>query len=232
MMEPTDVRHGDHRLTLWELDRSRCWTVPSPTTDGYDTDTKKLRSWSGGAADVAHAGGSPAPDPRGGCSSGDARLTDSATDAAGPSPPPRSLCAGRVVEKLSQRDGRDRARNTVGPHPKAPPQRSRAPLALPGKDGTGLDKRQGVVPPPLSPGKPHPEEAIGRTKPRASADLPIHGQLAGTPACELYGPACVEKRGSKGEQSRDDEEQSEPSQSALTSPHRCETSVRFEEDKG
>jgi hypothetical protein len=27
VMEPTDVRHGDHFPTLWELDRSRRWTV-------------------------------------------------------------------------------------------------------------------------------------------------------------------------------------------------------------
>src|SRR6266702_8291898 len=51
------------------------------------------------------------------------------------------------------------------------------PLALPGEDGTGLDKRQGVVAPPPQPGKPLLEEALGRTKPRARDGLRIHSQL-------------------------------------------------------
>jgi len=66
------------------------------------------------------------------------------------------------------------------------------PLALPGEDGTGLDKRQGVVPPPPQPGKPHPEEAIGRTKPPASDGLLLHSQLMLVRRhLELYAPACV-----------------------------------------
>jgi len=64
------------------------------------------------------------------------------------------------------------------------------PLALPGEDGTGLDKRQGVVPPPPQPGKPLLEEALGRTKPRARDGLRIHSQLRlEHQHRELHGPA-------------------------------------------
>src|SRR5215813_4032783 len=55
------------------------------------------------------------------------------------------------------------------------------------------------------PGQPHPEEAIGRTKPRARDGLLLHSQLmleCGN--LELHGPACVEELSSKGEQSSDD----------------------------
>src|SRR5262245_22912898 len=79
------------------------------------------------------------------------------------------------------------------------------PLALPSDDSTGLDKRQGGVPPPPHPGKPHPEEAIGRTQPWARAGLLIHSQLMlERQNLELHGPACVEERGNKSAQSRDD----------------------------
>src|SRR5262249_50642376 len=106
------------------------------------------------------------------------------------------------------------------------------PLALPGEDGTELDKRQGIVPPPPQPGKPHPAEALGWTKPRASDGLLLHRQLRlERQHLELHGPAGVEERGSKGEQSRDDGSQSETSQRALAGAHRGWTSVRREEEK-
>jgi hypothetical protein len=79
------------------------------------------------------------------------------------------------------------------------------PLALPGEDGTGLDKRQGVVPPPPQPGQPPPAEAIGRTQPRASDGLLLPSQrMLERRNRELHGPACVEERSGKGAQSSED----------------------------
>ena len=78
------------------------------------------------------------------------------------------------------------------------------PLALPGEDGPGLDKRQDVVPPSPQPGKPHPEEAIGRMKPRARDGLLLHSQLMLERGnLELYGPGAW-KSAAEGEQSSDD----------------------------
>jgi hypothetical protein len=57
-------------------------------------------------------------------------------------------------------------RSARGPLLAQPSPVSAKPLALPRDDSTGLDKRQGVVPPPPQTGKPHPKEAIGGTKPK------------------------------------------------------------------
>jgi hypothetical protein len=60
--------------------------------------------------------------------------------------------------------------------------------------GDGEPARRALLPPLPQPGEPHPEEAIGRTKPPASNGLLLHSQVMLVRRnLELHGPACVEE---------------------------------------